>query len=478
MSRAEPPTDGSQNSLQRVLGRRDLLALAWGAMIGWGWVVLSAEMASRAGTIGSALAFAVGAAMLLLVGALYAELTAMMPRAGGELAFCLAGLGPVASAFCGWILCLAYLAVCAFEAVALPRVLFHLAPGLETRALFEIAGAPVSASGVAIGSLGVIAIAVVNFRGIRPAAMLQGAAALTLAVAGASLFLSAAWAGETTRLAPEFTDAGGFMTVVIMTPFLLFGFDVIPQVAEEIRASARQVGAVILAAILLALCWYAAVQLSVGVLLDAPTRELVELAPVAAMENLYGNAWAGRWIILGGIFGILTSWNAFFVGGARLLFAMGRGGMLPTGFSRVHAKFGTPSYAIALLAALSLVAPWLGHRALGWFVNAGSFATVLAYLLVVCAFLAIRCRHPDWRSAGESEVRVPAAGWIGGAALFATAGFTLLYLPGSPVALRWPHEWGILLTWLALGIPLCALRFATGAFDRTRAAERILGRPR
>lgn len=472
MSRPQPAETNPGSSLQRVLGRRDLLALAWGAMIGWGWVVLSAEMASRAGTVGSALAFTVGAVMLLLVGALYAELTALMPRAGGELAFCMAGLGPVAAAFCGWILCLAYLAVCAFEAVALPRVLFHLVPGLETRPLYEIAGAPVSASGVAIGSLGVFLIALVNFRGIRPAALLQGAAALTLAAAGASLFLSAAWAGESARLAPEFTDAGGFMAVVIMTPFFLFGFDIIPQVAEEIRASARQVGAVMLAAIVLALVWYAAVQLSVGALLDAPERARVELAPVAAMESAYGNVWAGRWIVVGGIFGILTSWNAFFVGGARLLFAMGRGAMLPAVFARVHAKFGTPSYAIALLAALSLAAPWFGHRALVWFVNAGSFATVLAYLLVACAFLAIRRRHPDWRS----EVRVPAAGWIGGAALLATAGFTLLYLPGSPVALRWPYEWGILLAWLTLGIPLCALRFATGGFDRAQAAERILGR--
>ena len=469
MSAGQPDLPGP---LQRVLGRRDLLALAWGAMIGWGWVVLSAEMAGRAGSVGSALAFAVGAAMLLLVGALYAELTAMMPRAGGELAFCLAGLGPAASAFCGWILCLAYLAVCAFEAVALPRVLFHLLPSLETPPLYEIAGAPVSASGIAVGSAGVLLIAWVNFRGIRPAAVLQGAAAATLALAGSSLFLSAVWAGESARLAPEFTDGAGFMAVVMMTPFLLFGFDVIPQVSEEIRASPRQVGVVMLLAIVLALCWYAAVQLSVGTLLDAPSRSRIELAPVAAMEQTYGSVWAGRWIVFGGIFGILTSWNAFFVGGTRLLFAMGRGGMLPTGFAAVHGGFGTPSHAIALLGVLSLLAPWLGHRALVWFVNAGSFATVLAYLLVVCAFLAIRRRHPDWGGA----VRVPAAGWIGTAALFATAGFTLLYLPGSPVALRWPYEWGIVLAWLALGIPLCALRFATGSFDRAQASERILGR--
>ena len=60
--------------LTRVLGRHDVLSLAFGAMVGWGWVVLSGEMTSRAGTLGSALAFTVGAAMVLFVGLVYAEL--------------------------------------------------------------------------------------------------------------------------------------------------------------------------------------------------------------------------------------------------------------------------------------------------------------------------------------------------------------------------------------------------------------------
>lgn len=81
--------------LRRVLGRGDLLALAWGAMVGWGWVILSGSMSERAGTLGSALAFGIAALVIGTVGLLYAELTARIPRAGGELAFCFAGLRAV-----------------------------------------------------------------------------------------------------------------------------------------------------------------------------------------------------------------------------------------------------------------------------------------------------------------------------------------------------------------------------------------------
>ena len=141
----------TEGTLRRVLGRRELLSLAWGAMIGWGWVILSASIGERAGSLGSALAFGVGGVVIALIGCVYAELTAKIPRAGGELAFCYAGLGPRAAACCAWVLCLAYLAVCAFEAVALPRVLFYLFPGLETEALYTIAGEPVSAMSLGIG---------------------------------------------------------------------------------------------------------------------------------------------------------------------------------------------------------------------------------------------------------------------------------------------------------------------------------------
>ncbi len=38
---------------RRILGRRDVLAIAFEAMVGWSWVVLAAQMIVRAGALGS-----------------------------------------------------------------------------------------------------------------------------------------------------------------------------------------------------------------------------------------------------------------------------------------------------------------------------------------------------------------------------------------------------------------------------------------
>ena len=49
-----------QSSFLRVLGRRDVVALAFGAMIGWSWVVLTGTWITSAGVLGAITAFLLG----------------------------------------------------------------------------------------------------------------------------------------------------------------------------------------------------------------------------------------------------------------------------------------------------------------------------------------------------------------------------------------------------------------------------------
>ena len=458
--------------LRKILGRRDVLALAFGAMVGWGWVVLAGEMIDRAGSLGSALAFMVGAVMVLFVGLTYAELTAALSRAGGEIAFTFVGIGPRASFVCGWTLVLAYLSVCSFEAVALPTVVRYLAPGFELGFLYSIAGWEVHVSWVVVGVVGALAIGVVNYLGIRLAAFVQWTAALLLFAIGLSFFIPATISGNVANLIPHFTDVAGFFGVVIMTPFLFLGFDIIPQIAEEIDVPFRVVGRLILISIGIALAWYVLVQLNVGLTLDPVTRTESGLPTADAMSVVYGSRWAGRVLVFGGLLGILTSWNAFFVGASRLLFAMARGGMLPPVFARLHSRYETPVAVIVLLTAIIAMAPFFGRQALVWLVDAGGLAAVFAYLLVTISFLTVRRRYPQL----HRPYRTPAPTTVGVVALVTTVFFLLLYLPGSPSALVWPYEWAIVLGWgllgalLALGLPR---RYET--LGRGRRAELILG---
>ncbi len=459
--------------LRRFLGRGDVLAVAFGAMVGWSWVVLAGEMIVRAGAVGSILAFGAGAVMVWLVGLTYAELSAALSRAGGELSFTFLAMGPVGAFVCGWTLVLAYVAVCAFEAVALPTVLGYLVPAFGSGdPLYTVAGWGVQPAWVAAGVAGALVIGVVNYRGIRFAAFVQQIAVGGLLLVGLAFFLPGTPRGDLANLAPAVTGWEGVLRVMIMTPFLYVGFDVIPQLAEEIALPFRTIGRIILLSIAMAFVWYGLVQWTVGLSLPPDTLAARALPTADAMSAVWGSPWGGRVLVLGGAVGILTSWNAFFLGASRLLFAMARGGMLPAAFARLHPRYGSPAAVVVVLTAITAVAPFFGRPALVWLVDAGSLATVVAYLLVAAAFLVIRRRHPGL----PRPYRVPAPRVVGWLAVAATVFFVLLYLPGSPSALVWPEEWAIVLLWAAAGAALGAgLRRRVAALGRSRQARLILG---
>ena len=68
---------------KRVLSRLDTVALAFGAMIGWSWVLLTGAWIGSAGTLGAVIAFIGGGLVILCVALTYAELASAMPSAGG-----------------------------------------------------------------------------------------------------------------------------------------------------------------------------------------------------------------------------------------------------------------------------------------------------------------------------------------------------------------------------------------------------------
>ena len=80
-------TKASQGAseLTRVLARKDVLALAFGAMVGWGWIVMTGNWIQSAGSMGAILAFLIGGVAIVLVGLTYAELASAMPQVGGSM---------------------------------------------------------------------------------------------------------------------------------------------------------------------------------------------------------------------------------------------------------------------------------------------------------------------------------------------------------------------------------------------------------
>ena len=152
-------------------------------------------------------------------------------------------------------------------------------------------------------------------------------------------------------------------------------------------------------------------------------------------------------LLVAGLAGIITSWNAFILGGSRAIYALARSGLLPEFLGRLHPKYHTPKNAILLIGLLSIIGPFFGRPALVWVVDAGGLGIVIAYGMVAWSFLILRKREPEL----ERPYRVRYGKLVGVSALILSIGLGVLYLPGSPAALIWPQEWGIVLAWIVLG---------------------------
>lgn len=440
-------TPADKTRFLRVLGRRDILALAFGAMIGWSWVVLTGAWIGSAGTMGAITAFVIGGVAILLISLIYAELASALPFAGGEHVYSERALGSGASFVCTWGIILGYASVVTFEAVALPTVLDSLIPGLDKVYLWQIAGWDIYLSWVLVGVLGAAIMTIVNVLGVRMVALVQSVVVIAILLVGVLLVSGAMVTGDINNMQPLFKDGVvGITLVLVMVPFMFVGFDTIPQVAEEVDLPFRDIGVVLIASVAMAIVWYGLIILAVGLVLDPTAIDASTTVTAAANARIYGEV-GGTVLLVAGLAGIITSWNAFILGGSRAIYALANSGLLPKFLGQLHPKYHTPTNAIVLLGVLSALGPFFGRPALVWVVNAGSLGIVIAYVMVTWSFLVLRNREPSL----DRPYKVPFGQFVGSLALVLAIGMTLLYLPGSPAALLWPQEWGIIIAWIILG---------------------------
>jgi amino acid transporter len=438
----------------RVLSKKDIFVLAFGAMVGWGWIIQSGYWIDEGGVTGSILAFVLGGLMVAVVGLIYGELASAMPYVGGEHIYSMRALGPVGSFVCTWSLILGYLGVVVFEVVALPSAMAYIVPNFNALPLYTVAGETVYGTWVLVGSTGAIVMTYLNYRGVRPAAQFQTILTLVIALAGVTLAVGAFTNGQSPQT-PPFAGAGlgGVFTVAIMTPFMFVGFDVIPQTAGEADVTPKLLGLLIAVSVSFAAVFYILVIWASGQAMPGPALVESPLPAAAAMEALFDSATIGRIMALAGLAGILTSWNAFLLGASRATYALAESGMLPSSLASVHAGYQTPSTALFLIGGLSVFSPFFGEQMLIWIVNAGGFGIVVAWVLVVVSFFVLRYREPEM----DRPLELPFGYAIGAVALGLTLFFVTLYLPGAASALQWPYEWGIVLAWVALGVGMFAL---------------------
>jgi basic amino acid/polyamine antiporter, APA family len=430
--------------LARQLRLTDYFALAFGTMIGAGWLVLMDDWLGRSGPLGAVLGFALGGVLLLPVGYVYGKWVERLPDAAGEAAYTAQVFPPVVSYFTGWMMLLAYFIVCPWEAVAVGKLAAYIFPALDSIPLYSVAGHPVFLPRLLLGILLTLFLTVLNYCGVRLSASFQTlTAAVVLALFAVILGVSAV-RGAPANFHPLF-QATPFVSILLtlqIVPYFMTGFESVPKVAEEAHPEFRSQGffRAIAMSLVVGAGFYVLAVAAVAYI--APWEGLVgqRFATAVAFEHALGAGWPVRVILTMAMFGLFQCFNGNFVASTRLLFAFGRRGTIPSKFGEVHAKFQTPSVAVAGIATGTLVGLFLGDALLVPVTEVGSMASAFGWLLTCLSFWFIEKRLGPRIIAGFGIV----------VSLLLCLMKLLPIVPGHFT----PAEWLALAAWIVLGVLL------------------------
>jgi len=428
-------------TLARKLRLHDYFALAFGTMIGTGWLIVMDDWLGRGGPLGAILGFVIGGTLLLPVGYVYGQWVKRLPDAASEAAYTAEVFPPIVSYFTGWMMLLAYFIVCPWEAVAAGKIAAYIFPTLNSLPLYKVAGQPVFLPRLILGIALTLFLATVNYRGIRVSANFQKIMTSTVLLIFILLAVISGVRGAPANFLPIF-HATPFVSILLtlqIVPYFMTGFESVPKYAEEARPEFREKS--YLMAIGLALgvgALFYAVSIA-AVAYIAPWQSLLgrRFATAIAFEQGIGARWPVELILFMAFFGLLQCFNGNFAASTRLLFAYGRRRTIHESFGTVHQVFLTPSIAIIGITVGTLAGLFLGDALLIPVTEVGSMASALGWFAACLSF---------WMVEKRTSKRIVTGLGIAVSLLL----FLMKVLPVFPGHFS-PSEWSAFGIWVFLG---------------------------
>ncbi len=338
-----PDASQADRQLVRAIGVAGLAANIINTSIGASIFVLPALIARNLGSA-APIAFIICALAMALFATCFALAGSRVALTGGPYAYIEVAFGHYVGFLAGvFYLVMASMAVAAVTSVFVGSI-GALIPILSGR------GAQIVLT-VAI----YVFLALINVRGVRTGT--QVVAITTAAkLVPLSIFIVAGLffiKSESLRIG-AWPDAKSVGDSVFLLMFAFFGTEIALVPSGEVRDPARTVPRAIYIALAVVTIFYLLIQLvAQGTL--GPRLAQSNATPLAESATIFlGNA--GRLMLLAGAtissFGGVTS---FILSSPRILFALGRDGILPRSVAHVHPRFHSPDVAILIFSTLALI---------------------------------------------------------------------------------------------------------------------------
>lgn len=431
-----------------TIGAFQLFNLAFGVVIGIGWIMVMGSWLGSAGPFGAIIAFAIAGAAMLTIAYSYAAVALESPVSGGEFVYATRAFGLRIGAWVGWFLALAYVVVIAFEIVSFAWIFRELFPSILPALA---ANSKIDFVGLGMGIAALLGVIIFNLRGARAATRLQDGLViakviLSLLLVGAGLLF-----GDVQNLYPLWgahesgSPARGILTVLAMAPFFYAGFGVVSQALGDVRTPETiNLLPRLMAMIIMGTClFYVLIILASAT--SAPRALTLDSSMPAAAAFGYISPVFGKIVLLLGVFGLLTMLNGLYFAAVRLIQALAQNQLLPERLGRIDSQTGISTSTGLFVAIAAVILAACGKEMLSPFLNIAS-AVLSAVMAVVCAVL-VRYRL----QAGNNKSI--AVSLIGAALAIVMIVITMTGAVTASNSLVAP-EWFVIAGWVALGLAL------------------------
>ncbi|MCP9313636.1 amino acid permease [Liquorilactobacillus satsumensis] len=385
--------------LTKSLRARDLLALGIGAVIGTGIFILPGHEAALHAGPAVAIAFLLAAIVSGIVGMAYAEFSSAMPVAGSAYSFGSVVYGEIIGWILGWSLILEYFLAVSAEATGFAAYFnnnilesfgLNLPKALQAGPL---EGGVINLSAVLI----VLVVALIILHGASLSKKVENVA-VVIKVAIIIIFIAVgAFYIKTSNYVPFYPQQfqtsplglGGISTAAATVFFAFIGFDALAANSAETINPEKNVVKGILGTVGVSVVLYVAFSFVLTGIVHYSKLNVDDPAAYA-LQVIHLNTW-NKLITIGALIGIFTSLITMFFGGSRLVYALGRDGLLPAKMGVVSTKHVVPKNAILVATIVqAFFAGLVPLTELASLVNAG---TLLAFAFISFGVIPLRKRH-------------------------------------------------------------------------------------
>jgi APA family basic amino acid/polyamine antiporter len=232
------------------------------------------------------------------------------------------------------------------------------------------------------------------------------------------------------NMKPYFAQGSmGFIICIGAMIMMFCGFDIVPQMAEEGNYPRRKSVWVMVGSVWIMGAIY--IIASIGQSGMMPTSWLVKQMVIdPEIAKMHWGVFPWALVLTAALGACLTSLNAFIMAATRVIFGLGRSGVLPPVLGHVN-KYGVPDAALLFgFVASALIVGWAGEQWLNYILPGASVYIGVVYGLSAVSLVTLRKKHPKWNRPYTITGGIPMA-WIAAIIAFGATIFAATALPAG-----------------------------------------------